>query len=133
VAVFRSLCQGEGHRYGQAGEYNELLHLNFRTPVGMFSPPLMIAPLVQRYIHEFGAKPEHFGEVALVCRENAHRNPCAVMGGCPLTVDDYLNSRMIASQNLSYRSPKTAVQESPIQRKIDELSSAKMVMSDYQK
>lgn len=97
VAVFRSLCQGEGHRYGQAGGYNELPHLNFMTPFGMFSPPLMIAPLVQRYIHEFGAKPEHFGEIALTCRANAHRNPRAVMGGRPLTMDGYLNSRIIAS------------------------------------
>jgi acetyl-CoA acetyltransferase len=97
VAVFRSLCQGEGHRYGQAGGYNELPHLNFMAPFGMFSPPIMIAPLVQRYIHEFGARPEHFGEVALTCRANARRNPRAVMGGRPLTMDDYLNSRIIAS------------------------------------
>ena len=66
------------------------------VPFGMFSPPLMIAPLVQRYIHEFGAKPEHFGEVALVCRDNAQRNPRAVMRGRPLTMEDYLNARMIA-------------------------------------
>ena len=97
VVVFRSLCQGPGHRYGQAGGYNELPHLNFMAPFGMFSPPIMIAPLVQRYIHEFGAKTEHFGEVALVCRDNAQRNPRAVMRGRPLTMDDYLHSRMIAS------------------------------------
>jgi len=96
VTVFRSLCQGPGHRYGQAGGYNELPHLNFMVPFGMFSPPLMIAPLVQRYIYEFGAKPEHFGEVALACRDNAQRNPRAVMYGRPLTMEDYLNARMIA-------------------------------------
>lgn len=97
VAVFRSLCQGPGHRYGQAGGYNELPHLNFVVPFGMFSPPIMIAPLVQRYIHEFGAKPEHFAEIALVCRDNAQRNPRAVMRGRPMTLEDYLHSRMIAS------------------------------------
>ena len=97
VAVFRSLCQGPGHRYGQAGGYNELPHLNFMAPFGMFSPPIMIAPLIQRYIHEFGAKPEHFAEIALVCRDNAQRNPRAVMRGRPLTLDDYLQSRIIAS------------------------------------
>ncbi len=73
VGVFRPLCQDEGHRYGQLGGYNELPHLSFMVPFGMFSQPIMIAPLVQRYIHEFGAQPEHFGEVALVCRDNAHR------------------------------------------------------------
>ncbi len=97
VAVFRSLCQGPGHRYGQAGGFRGLPHLNFVAPFGMFSPPIMIAPLVQRYIHEFNAKPEHFGEVALVCRDNAQRNPRAVMRGRPLTMEDYLNSRIIAS------------------------------------
>lgn len=96
VAVFRSLCQGPGHRYGQAGGFTELPHLNFMVPFGMFSPPLMIAPLVRRYIYEFGAKPEHFGEIALVCRDNAQRNPRAVMRGRPLTMEDYLNARMIA-------------------------------------
>ncbi len=96
VAVFRSLCQGPGHRYGQAGGFNELPHLNFMVPFGMFSPPLMIAPLVQRYIYEIGANPEHFGEIALVCRDNAQRNPRAVMHGRPLTMEDYLNARMIA-------------------------------------
>ncbi len=97
VAVFRSLCQGPGHRYGQAGGYNELPHLNFVAPFGMFSPPLMIAPLVQRYMYEFGARQEHLGEIALVCRENAQRNPRAVMRGRPLTMEEYLNSRIIAS------------------------------------
>ena len=96
VAVLRSLCQTEGHRYGQAGGYNELPHLSFMQPFGMFSPPIMIAPMVQRYMHEFGAKPEHLGEIALSCRANAHRNPRAVMGGRPLTMDDYLTSRIIA-------------------------------------
>ena len=96
VAVLRSLCQLEGHRYGQYGGFSDLPHLSFMVPFGMFSPPIMIAPLVQRYVHEFGAQPEHFGEVALVCRENARRNPRAVMGDRALTMHDYLNFRMIA-------------------------------------
>ena len=96
VAVCRSLCQGEGHRYGQAGSFNELPHLSFMQPFGMFSPPIMIAPMVQRYMHECGAKPEHLGEVALVCRDNASRNPRAVMGQRPLSMQDYLTSRIIA-------------------------------------
>lgn len=75
VAVFRSLCQSEGHRYGQAGGYNELPHLSFMQPFGMFSPPIMIAPMVQRYMYEFGAKPEHLGEIALTCRQRPPQSP----------------------------------------------------------
>ena len=97
VAVLRSLCQGPGHRYGQAGGYNDLPHLNFMAPFGMFSPPIMIAPLIQRYIHEYGTKPEHFAEVSLVCRDNAQRNPRAVMRGRPLSLEEYLNARIIAA------------------------------------
>jgi acetyl-CoA acetyltransferase len=62
----------------------------------MLSPPLMLAPLAQRYKYEFGITPEQFGEVALVCRDNASRNPRAVLGTRPLTMETYLNSRMIA-------------------------------------
>ncbi len=96
VAVLRSLCQSDGHRYGQLGGFDEMPHHSFMVPFGMFSPPIMVAPLIQRYIHEFGTQPEHFGEVALVCRDNASRNPRAVMGKRPMSMEDYLNARMIA-------------------------------------
>jgi len=95
VVVLRALCQGQSRRYGQfvGGRYNA----NFFAPYGLFSPPLMIAPLVQRYMHEYGIEATHLGEVALTCRDNASRNPRAVMGKKPLTMEDYLASRMIAS------------------------------------
>jgi acetyl-CoA acetyltransferase len=63
----------------------------------MFSPPIMMAPIAQRYMHESGLRQEHLGEVALVCRDNAQRNPNAVMTGRPLTMDEYLRSRPIAT------------------------------------
>lgn len=47
-----------------------------------------------RYMHEYGVKREDFGIVALNARANAARNPNAAMR-TPLTMDDYLNSRMI--------------------------------------
>jgi acetyl-CoA acetyltransferase len=94
VVVFRSLCQGAGHRYGRG--YGVPHGRNFLTPFGMLSPPLMLAPLAQRYKHEFGMTAEQFGEVALVCRDNASRNPRAVLGRRPLTMETYLASRMIA-------------------------------------
>ena len=94
VAVFRSLCQGRGHRFGRGYEVPH--GRNFLSPFGMLSPPLMLAPLAQRYKHEFGITPEQFGEVALTCRDNASRNPRAVFGDRPLTMEAYLASRMIA-------------------------------------
>lgn len=47
-----------------------------------------------RYMYEFGAKREDFGIVALNSRANAVRNPNAAMR-TPMTMDDYLNARMI--------------------------------------
>lgn len=93
VAVFRSLCQGQRQRFGQG--YGVPHGANFLTPFGMLSPPLMLAPLAQRYKHEFQVPAEAFGEVVLTCRDNASRNPRAVFRDRPLTMEAYLASRMI--------------------------------------
>ena len=41
---------------------------NFLAPYGMLSPPLMIAPIVRRYMHDFGIRQEHMGRVAIAAR-----------------------------------------------------------------
>jgi len=46
-------------------------------------------------MHEFGTKPEDLGAIAVTQRENATRNPAAVMRD-PISIDDYLNARWIA-------------------------------------
>ena len=96
VVVFRSIVQRPGARYGEAGGFDEIPQFDLLAPFGMLSPAIMFAPTAQRYIHEYGARPEHFAEVALVCRANAQRNPRAVMHGLPLSLENYLESRMIA-------------------------------------
>ena len=96
VVVFRSIVQRPGGRYGEAGGFDEIPQFDLLAPFGMLSPAIMFAPTARRYIHEYGARPEHFAEVALVCRANAQRNPRAIMHGLPMTLDDYLDSRMIA-------------------------------------
>jgi acetyl-CoA acetyltransferase len=95
IIIVRSLCQGQFRRYGQFNP--ERQGNNSLAPFGMFSPPIMMAPIAQRYMHDFGIRQEHLGEVALVCRDNAQRNPNAVMAGRPLTMDEYLRSRPIAT------------------------------------
>jgi acetyl-CoA acetyltransferase len=47
-----------------------------------------------RYLHEYGARKEHFGYVAINDRSNAARNPAAAKRE-PITMDDYLSARMI--------------------------------------
>ena len=54
-----------------------------------------------RYMHEFGATREHFGEVAIAARKWAQLNPDAFMRD-ELTMQDYLKARMV-SDPLSVR------------------------------
>jgi acetyl-CoA acetyltransferase len=94
VVVLRALCQGQSRRYGQFNPART--GNNFLAPFGMFSPPIMMATLAQRYLYETGVTLDQLAEVALSFREHAQRNPRAVMHGQPLTREDYLASRMIA-------------------------------------
>jgi acetyl-CoA acetyltransferase len=49
-------------------------------------------------MYEYGTKPEHLAEVAVAARYHATMTPEAVMGSRgPMTIDDVLASRMIAS------------------------------------
>jgi acetyl-CoA acetyltransferase len=49
-----------------------------------------------RYMHEFGATKQHFGEVAIAARRWAQKNPEAFMRD-PLTMEDYLAARPVSS------------------------------------
>jgi acetyl-CoA acetyltransferase len=62
-------------------------------PESIFGAPGYTA-WASRYLHEYGAKKEHFGYVALNDRANAALNPAAAMKA-PLTMDEYLAERMI--------------------------------------
>jgi acetyl-CoA acetyltransferase len=114
VVVYRSLCQGQFRRFGQ-GPGNaptrtgprrvphvrraaSLLeaHVAFTMPFGMFSPPIAYAMVLRRHMHLFGTTEEQMGHVAVTTRAHAARNARAVMGQRPMTMDDYLASRMVS-------------------------------------
>jgi acetyl-CoA acetyltransferase len=67
----------------------------FEQPYGVFGPPSMFSLPIMRYMHTFGVKREQLAEVAVSTRKWASLNPRAVMRE-PITVEDVLNSRMIA-------------------------------------
>ena len=52
---------------------------------------------------EFGTTPEQLGHIPLACRERANANPRAQMHDRPLTIDDYLASRMISDAAAAVR------------------------------
>ena len=67
----------------------------YHIPFGLVSPVQQVGILTRRHMHEFGTKAEHLGAIAVSQRDNAVRNPKAVMRD-PITVDDYLAARFIA-------------------------------------
>ncbi len=73
----------------------ESLAGQFEVPFGTFGPPVKLTIPALRYMKTFGLTHEQLAMVAVVQREWAGRNPRASYKN-PITVDDVLNSRMIA-------------------------------------
>lgn len=76
---------------GGQGSYDE-----FFTPWGLLTAPQSFALLAQRHRILYGTTSEQFGAAALLCRANANRTPHAQMYGKPMSMEDYLSSRMIS-------------------------------------
>ncbi len=71
------------------------LAAQFEAPYGVTGPPTMFTVPVLRYMKDFGISHEQLAMVAVVQREWAGMNPRATFQD-PITVDDVLDSRMIA-------------------------------------
>ncbi|MTD54323.1 thiolase family protein [Amycolatopsis pithecellobii] len=70
--------------------------LEFEAPFGLVGSVLPYALVMSRHIAEYGTRMEGFGAVALAARKHAMLTENAVMRK-PLSMDDYLSSRPIAS------------------------------------
>lgn len=66
------------------------------VPFGAHSPAPWYAMYATRYMHDHGLTSEQLGAVAVHARRMAALNPAAVYRD-PLTIEDYLASRLIAS------------------------------------
>ena len=64
-------------------------------PYGYGGPNASFALLTDRYMSDYGVTREDFGRICIAQRDNALRNPRAVMKN-PLTMDQYLGARPIA-------------------------------------
>ncbi len=67
----------------------------FELPYGVYGPPSMFTIPVLRYMKTYGMTEAELAMVSVVQREWAGRNPRAAFRD-PISVDDVLNSRMIA-------------------------------------
>ncbi|WP_068876839.1 MULTISPECIES: lipid-transfer protein [unclassified Phenylobacterium] len=77
---------------GGFGSYDE-----FFLPYGLQTAGQTFALMARRHMLDYGTTPEQLAAVAMTCREHANRTPHAQMAGRPLSLDDYLASRMISS------------------------------------
>jgi acetyl-CoA acetyltransferase len=69
-------------------------HPAFEVPWGM-SIPAAYGLVAQRYMHEYGTRPEHLAAIAVEQRRHATLHPNAQMRD-PITIEDVLRSRLIA-------------------------------------
>lgn len=102
VVVFRSLNGRSGTRFGLSAEVQRTVggqesFLEFFAPYGLLAPGQFFALLTREYMNRFGLTSEQLGHVALAARRHANNNPRAQMHARKMTLDDYLNSRMLSS------------------------------------
>lgn len=69
---------------------------NYYAPYGALAPMQHYAWLATRHRELYGITEEATAQVALACRAHAQHNPRAYMNGRPMTMDDYLESPMLA-------------------------------------
>lgn len=95
--VTESTAQGSGHRPGIGVGGSEVGGpLQWLIPFRAYSAANWLALYAQRHFHEFGTTHEQMAQIALNGRRNAARNPKAAFRD-PLTLEDYLASRMVSS------------------------------------
>ena len=100
VVVWRGMNGRSGQRMGQGLSGNiissDIIHWSWYMTYGMLTPASWIAAFTTRYMHTYGATSEHLGQIAIAQRNFALNNPNAAGYGKPLTMDDYMASRLVA-------------------------------------
>jgi acetyl-CoA acetyltransferase len=105
VLCFRSVWEGsaQGDKGRAAvqpgaggGSFKASGFMEWTLPYAIPSAAPWIALMAQRHFHEFGTTREQLAQIALNARKNAGLNPKAIYSD-PMSMDDYLNVRMISS------------------------------------
>lgn len=102
VLCFRALteyaAQGGGGRKGIGSGSSAGIGgwIQWLAPMGALSAANWAAQYAMRRMHEFGVTREMIGTQCVLQRANAQHNPRAIFHGRPLSMEDYLNARMIS-------------------------------------
>ncbi len=67
----------------------------FETPYGTMAANTGYALIAQRHMHQYGTTAAQLAKIAVDQRTNALRNPLALFGEAPITIDDVLRSPLI--------------------------------------
>lgn len=101
VVVYRAMNGRSGQRNGQgvSGQIvtSDLVHWSWYQVYGMLTPGSWIAMIANKYMNKYDVTAEDLGRVAISQRNYAVTNPRAFGYQKPLTMEDYLASKMIAS------------------------------------
>lgn len=101
IVVFRTVSEAASRardKKGQAwaGNSEEIWGFwEWMSPYGVESPVPWYATYAQRYMHDYGLTEKQLGAFAVNARANAAKNPAAIYKA-PLSIEDYLDSRMIS-------------------------------------
>ena len=97
--VWESTAQGGGRRAGigtgGGGKFKASGFMQYSLPYGAASAAVWISMMAQRHFHEYGTTREQLAQIAINARKNAAHNPKAIFRD-PMSLDDYLNVRMIS-------------------------------------
>lgn len=94
VLCYRAMNGRSGFRLGGGRDMAAHGITQWTAPFGWITYPQAMAMWCRRHMIEYGTTAEQLGEIAVQFRKNAGLNERA-MQRAPITMDDYMNSRMI--------------------------------------
>jgi acetyl-CoA acetyltransferase len=98
LVVVRAMNGRSGVRMGQYGAGSRADDWRqWSLPYGHTGPPQIHALWAQRHMARYGTTQEQLGAVAITLRDHAQLNPAAYFYGSPITLDDYLSSRIVTT------------------------------------
>jgi acetyl-CoA acetyltransferase len=95
VIVYRTVTEGSARTVARGHTDTPTGQAAWITAFGEGPAPIGYALLAQRHFHDYGTSRQQLAQIALTARANAQLNPSAILRD-PLTLQDYLEARMIA-------------------------------------
>jgi acetyl-CoA acetyltransferase len=99
VVCYRAMNERSEYRFGRpslGAPTSEGMVTSYHSVHGLQTPAAKMALGIRRYMHDTGATAEDFANVSIGARKHAATNPNVFFYNKPISLDDYMQSRMIA-------------------------------------